>query len=249
MKKYQRLASLVAVALVATSLTACGAKQSSQSSSNSSSTATSQKTADGIVGSFQNTGKGTAINLYANGTGRYVYADPVNSDTNDQLTWQKTGDNDYTLKFDDSDVTSPITAHLDGNQLTLTGDSNWSTDTMTRANGSINLDKYLSDHHGGSGNSSQGNSSVDPKRVGAMAFQATYDGMPGRETFSFSSNGDTYSFGEGPSADGAIEYKIKGNNVTYWKASDPSNKTTTTVSALESQTDAEQISGIVSHTN
>lgn len=248
MKKYQRLASVVAVALVAASLTACGAKQADQSSSRSSA-ATSQKTASGIVGSFQNTGKGSAINLYADGTGRYVYADPVNSDTNDQLTWHKTGDNEYTLNFDDSDVTSPITAHLNGNQLTLTGDSNWSTDTLTRANSSLNLDKYLTDHHNGSSDSGQANPSVDPKRVGAMAFQATYDGMPGRETFSFSSNGGTYSFGEGPSADGAIEYKIKGNNVTYWKASDPSNKTTTTVSDLESQVDAEQINDIVSHTN
>lgn len=248
MKKYQRVASMVAIALVATSLTACGAKQTDQSAS-SSTTASSQKAVDGIVGSYQNTGKGTAINLYANGTGRYVYADPVNSDTNDQLTWQKTGDNQYTLKFDDSDVTSPITAHLDGNQLTLTGDSNWATDTMSRANGSLNLDKYLADHHGGSSNSGHSNNSVDPKRVGAMAFQATYNGMPGRETFSFSSNGDTYSFGEGPSAKNPVEYKIKGNNVTYWKASDPSSKTTTTVGALENLTNAEQISSIVSRTN
>lgn len=247
MKKYQRLAGVLVVVLVASSLTACGAKQASQSSG-SSSAPTSQKMANGIVGSFQNAGKGSAINLYADGTGRYVYADPVNSDTDDQLTWHKTGDHEYTLKFADSDVTSPITAHLNGNQLTLTGDSNWSTDTMTRANSNLNLSKYLTDHHDGGNNSGQ-NSSVDPKRVGAMAFQATYDGMPGRETFSFSSNGDTYSFGEGPAADGAIKYKIKGNNVTYWKASDPSNKTTTTVSDLEGQVDADQINDIVSHTN
>lgn len=250
MKNYKRMASVLALGLLATTLTACGANKTDNSASSSSTVKTSQKAADTLVGAYQNTQKGTAVKFNANGTGRYVYADPVNSDTDDQLTWTKTGDNEYTLKFDDSDVTSPVTAHLSGNQLTLTGDSNWATDSMNRTTGNLNLDKYLAAHHGNSG-SQQASSSVDPRRVGAMAYQTTYNGMPGQERFVFNSNGGTYSFNEANSDDDgeAIEYKIKGNTVTYWRAGDPTAKHTTSIQSLANQTDSEQIDSIVSHTN
>lgn len=249
MKKYRRIINVAMLGLVAASLTACGAnnKVENESASSKSTTNTSQTTADTLVGAYQNTQKGMAVKFNANGTGRYVYADPVNSDTNDQLTWTKTGDNEYTLKFDDSDVTSPVTAHLNGNQLTLTGDSNWATDSMTRANGKLDLDKYLADHHG-NGSHQSPSSPVDPRRVGAMIYQATYDGMPGREKFNFSDNNGTYSFSEANDDSGAMEYRIKGNTVTYWRASDPSSKQTTSIQSLTSRTDQEQISGIVSNT-
>lgn len=230
------------------SLAGCGDNNSQNNASGKqSSSATSTKQAAVlVVGTYQNSSKGSAVQLNSNGTGRYVYADPVNSDTNDQLTWKKTGNNEYTLNFADSDVTSPITARLSGNQLTLTGDSNWATDTLTKTTRQLNLDQFLAKKHdsGNESSSSQSNSSADPRRVGAMLFQYTYQGMPGRETFTCTQNGDSYTFSEGNDSASGITFKVKGDTVRYSVGGSADQKTIS-IGTLQSQTDAAQIDGMM----
>lgn len=65
-----------------------------------------------IVGSYQDDQDQAAITLNANGTGRYVYADPVNLNTDDQLTWTKNSDGTYAINLKDADVTSVLTGKL-----------------------------------------------------------------------------------------------------------------------------------------
>ena len=230
------------------SLAGCGANnsQNNASSPRSSSATSTKQAAASVVGTYQNSSKGSAVQLNSNGTGRYVYADPVNSDTNDQLTWKKTGNNEYTLNFDESDVTSPITARLSGNQLTLTGDSNWATDTLTKTTHQLNLDQFLAKKHGASGgsNTSQVSSSIDPRRVGAMLFQYTYQGMPGHETFTCTQNGDSYTFSEGNDSASAITFKVKGAIITYSVGGSDDQKTVS-INTLQSRTDADQINGML----
>lgn len=228
------------------SLAGCGVNSSQNSTGSKQSSSITSRKDTSVTGTYQNSSKGSAVRLNSNGTGRYVYADPVNSDTNDQLTWKKTGNNEYTLNFADSDVTSPITARLSGNQLTLTGDSNWATDTLTKTTHQLNLDQFLTKKHGASGrsNTSQANSSVDPRRVGAMLFQYTYQGMPGHETFTCTQNGGSYIFSEGNDSDSAITFKVKGATVTYCVGNSDDPKTVS-INTLQSQTDADQINGML----
>lgn len=145
------------ILLASLALAGCGNNQSTNSSTkaeNSSLKAENnslkQSETGNIVGSYKDDQDGAAITLNSDGTGRYVYADPVDSDTDDQLTWKKNSDGNYTIKLQDSNVTSPLTGKLDGNKLTLSGDENWNTESFTKTNGSLNLDKFLSDNHGNS---------------------------------------------------------------------------------------------------
>lgn len=55
MKNYKRMASVLALGLLATTLTACGANKTDNSASSSSTVKTSQKAADTLVGAYQNT--------------------------------------------------------------------------------------------------------------------------------------------------------------------------------------------------
>lgn len=155
-------------------LGACGNHQASTSTNSSNAAKTSKLTQQKqIVGSFKDNKDGAAITLNSDGTGQYVYADSDNPDTNDQLTWKKSG-NSYTINLKDSNVTSPLTAKLSGNQLTLSGDSNWNTETLTKVNWKLNLSNFLaSAHKAKNGNSSQSSKanegSTDDKTVGVMA--------------------------------------------------------------------------------
>lgn len=218
-------------------LGACGNKQASTSNNSSSAAKTSKVTQQNqIVGSFKDNKDGAAITLNSDGTGQYVYADSDNPDTNDQLTWKKSGSN-YTVNLKDSNVTSPLTAKLSSNQLTLSGDDNWNTETLTKVNGKLNLSQFLADaHKAKNGNSSQSSkaneSSTDDKTVGVMAallvdpdfFKdnvndgSMYYGNNGGEIakscagYSFvTSDGDPTSY---------IYYKQNGNSVTI-KQIDP----------------------------
>ena len=149
----KKILTMSLVLLAGVSLSACGSN-SNQAKSNASLRAENEslKKADheNIVGSYKDNQAGAAITLNSAHSGRYVYADPVNSDTDDQLTWKKSSDGNYTIKLQDSNVTSPLTGKLDGNKLTLSGDENWNTESFTKTNGSLNLDKFLSDNHGNS---------------------------------------------------------------------------------------------------
>ena len=142
-------ASTAALALL---LAGCGSQQSNSNTNNSGTPKTTKVASshqqDHIVGSFKDDKDGAAITLNADGTGQYVYADNDEPDTNDQLTWKRDG-NSYTITLKDSNVTSPLTAKLSGQQLTLTGDSDWNTETFTKVKGKLDLSKFLSDAHGG----------------------------------------------------------------------------------------------------
>lgn len=153
------------ILLAGLALAGCGNNQSTNSSTkaeNSSLKAENnslkQSETGNIVGSYKDDQDGAAITLNSDGTGRYVYADPVDSDTDDQLTWKKNSDGNYTIKLQDSNVTSPLTGKLDGNKLTLSGDANWNTETFTKVKGSLDLDKFLTDKHNNSSKSNSDNS-------------------------------------------------------------------------------------------
>lgn len=141
--------------LVILSLAGCqfGKNQTNNTSSTKSSSSASQVTNSSsnaqnqLVGSYQDDADKAAITLNSDGTGRYVFADPVNADTDDQLTWHQNSDGTYAINLQDADVTSVLTGRLSGQTLTISGDSSWNTETFTKVNGQLDLDKYLSDHH------------------------------------------------------------------------------------------------------
>lgn len=101
------------------------------------------KEENNIIGSYKDNQDKAATVLNSNGTGRYVYADPTAPDTDDQLTWQKNTDNSFTIKLNDSNVTSPLTGKLSKGKLILSGDSNWNTEIFNKTKDSLNLDDFL----------------------------------------------------------------------------------------------------------
>ena len=163
MKKIYTLAGIV---LAGMALTACG----SGSNENQAKTNASLKAENAslkkdesvsIVGSYKDNQDGAAITLNSDHTGRYVYADPVDSDTDDQLTWKKDSDGTYTINLQDSNVTGPLTGKLEGTKLILSGDSNWNTEEFVKVKGNLDLDKFLADKHGSSTSNSSNASSVN----------------------------------------------------------------------------------------
>lgn len=137
-KEYEKEKKIIltsTILLACLVLAGCGNNQSAKSDNSSlraenSSLKNSENVS--IVGSYKDEQDGAAITLNSDGTGRYVYADPVNSDTDDQLTWKKDSDETYTITLQDSNVTSPLTGKLSGKMLTLSGDSNWNTETFRK---------------------------------------------------------------------------------------------------------------------
>ena len=87
-----------------------------------------------VVGSYRDDQDGAAIVLNENGTGRYVYADKNNPDTD-------------LINLEDHDVTNPLTATLDNNRLVITGSNGWNTETFQKVNEELNLQQFLSDMH------------------------------------------------------------------------------------------------------
>lgn len=168
MKKIYTLAGIV---LAGMALTACG----SGSNENQAKTNASLKAENAslkkdesvsIVGSYKDNQDGAAITLNSDHTGRYVYADPVDSDTDDQLTWKKNSDGTYKITLQNSHVSSSLTGMLKGTKLTVFGDDNWETERFIRVKGKLNLDKFLANNQGSSSNNSQNsnsnNSNVNP---------------------------------------------------------------------------------------
>ena len=98
-------------------------------------------------GIWKDNDDGAALSFNSNGTGRYVYADPKNPDTDDHFTWDYIGDNQYRVKLEDPDVTGDVIATFhDGGTMTLSGDSDWNTETFEQASPSLNLDDFLEQH-------------------------------------------------------------------------------------------------------
>lgn len=82
MKKKIILTSTILLASLA--LVGCSTNQSAKSENSSlrAENSSLKKSENiNIVGSYKDIQDGAAITLNSNGTGRYVYADPVNSDT------------------------------------------------------------------------------------------------------------------------------------------------------------------------
>lgn len=144
------LITIINICFVGLTLTACST-DNSQSQNNASLKAANaslkQAINTNIVGSYKDDQDGAAITLNSDGTGRYVYADPNNPDTDDQLTWKKDSDGSYTLDLQDSNVTSPLNAEMSGNSLILSGDSNWNTEKFNKVKGNLDLDKFLTIKH------------------------------------------------------------------------------------------------------
>lgn len=104
----------------------------------------------GITGSYRDDNLGAAMLLFSDGTGRYVFYDPKNGNTDDRLTWKKiglngTGHMQYKLNFHDSDIKSSIIATVkDEYTIILTSsDTNWRTETMHQTRGRLDLNKFL----------------------------------------------------------------------------------------------------------
>lgn len=183
------IAKATTTALVGVSLfllAGCGNQQSSATSKRSSVTTTQTKTKtthqqDQIVGSFVDSEDGAAIQLKSDGTGQYVYADSGEPDTNDQPTWKKDGDH-YTVTLQDSNVSSPLTATLDGNQLTLSGDSNWNTEHFKKTTKKLDLNKFLADQHKQNGDANNGqNQTADTQDSNNAANAGTAQGNDGSQ--------------------------------------------------------------------
>lgn len=174
----KKIGIIAASAVLALTLAGCG--NTNNHSSATSSSASEQSTSDqqqnaGIVGTYRDNQDKAAIKLNSDKTGRYVYADPTDPDTDDQLTWKKTGTNTYQLKLDDDNVTSPLTAKLNNGKLTLTGDDNWNTESFNRTSNSLNLDHFLAQAHGNSSTASHSGSSTSSTAKGKYGNQGPAD--------------------------------------------------------------------------
>lgn len=165
MKKLFILASVLFVGLT---LTACGSNNS-QDKTNASLKAENSSLRkaenESIVGSYKDDQDGAAITLNSDHTGRYVYADYVDSDTDDQLTWKKDSNGTYTITLQDSNVTGSLTGKLEGTKLILSGDSNWNTEEFIKVKGNLDLDKFLADKHRSSSNESSSESTLSTTDV------------------------------------------------------------------------------------
>ena len=142
MKKYSVLGLVLLSGLV---LTACGNEKESASNNSSTSSIESNYQDKAIVGSYQDYEDGAALNINSNHTGRYVFYDPQDENTDDNFKWKKLNDKEYQLDFDDSDITAPVILHkLSGGQFSLTSDdSNWKREIFSKENHSIDLDEFL----------------------------------------------------------------------------------------------------------
>ena len=107
-------------------------------------TSSSSEDSPQIIGSFRDDKDGAAIVFNENGTGRYVYADKENPNTDDTLTWRKQG-NKYLITLKDKDVTSPLTGNLDNDRLIISGEGNWNTEEFQRTDKNLNLDQFLNE--------------------------------------------------------------------------------------------------------
>ncbi|MBB1078806.1 hypothetical protein H5S09_06770 [Limosilactobacillus sp. STM2_1] len=106
----------------------------------------SSKEKELLIGAYRDDQDGAAVVFNENGTGRYVYADKKNSDTNDALTWRKDGDR-YLITLKDKDVTNPLIATLDKDRLIISGSNGWNTETFQRTTRSLDLQDFLNNMH------------------------------------------------------------------------------------------------------
>ncbi|MDD7120714.1 MAG: DUF3642 domain-containing protein [Limosilactobacillus reuteri] len=141
-------------------LTLSGCGNSNQSKNNDANSTSQQDESsksitptkeNAIIGCYRDDKDGAAINIYGDGTGRYVFYDPDNGNTDDTFKWEKKGLNghgymQYKLNFNDDDISAPIIATIKNeNAIILTSsDPNWNKQELYRVNGRLSLDDFLS---------------------------------------------------------------------------------------------------------
>lgn len=163
---------LVILVIMAFSLSACSSNQQKKSTSNTNTSSNSSSEQDyqkSIIGSYRDDDDGAAINLNYDHQGRYVFYDPENGNTDDNLTWKKIGTDKYQIELDDNNVSAPIIAKkMSGGRIQLTSeDPNWRTEILTKVMQTMDLDEFLNikaqEHSGNSSvNSSEDKESDTP---------------------------------------------------------------------------------------
>lgn len=119
-------------------------------SSQNSSQADEEELTQDITGRYFDSGSGAGIEFNENNSGRYVFADMQNQDTDDNFSWKVIGKNKLELNMHDKDISKPVIASFDDKKVTLTSkDSNWNAETLTKANNNNNqsLDQFLQATH------------------------------------------------------------------------------------------------------
>lgn len=118
-------------------------------SSQNSSQADEDELTQDITGRYFDSGSGAGIEFNKNKSGRYVFADMQNQDTDDNFSWKVIGKNKLELNMHDKDISKPVIASFDDKKVTLTSkDSNWNAETLTKANNNNqSLDQFLQATH------------------------------------------------------------------------------------------------------
>ena len=158
---------MTTVMLAALAMSGC----SGESNSKGPKTATVQssevvlkKQAPSIAGTYSDDKDGAAILFRKDGTGRYVYRDSKNGNTDDQFTWKKKNSTTFEVTINDEDVVNPLTAKLTKNKLTLTGSGDWNTENFNRVMGKrFDLDDFLNEGTSASSSSSSASYSSSEK--------------------------------------------------------------------------------------
>lgn len=119
-----------------------------------------KKQTPSVVGTYSDNNDGAAILFRKDGTGRYVYRDSKNGNTDDQFTWKKKNSTTVEVTLNDDDVTNPLTAKFTKNKLILTGSGDWNTENFDRVMGKrLDLDDFLNEGQSASSKSNSSESS------------------------------------------------------------------------------------------
>lgn len=136
-----------ALVLACMSLAGCNASDFNHAKDmEDSSSAKTEKAIDMPFGSWVDKDDGAALSFNSNGTGRYVYADPNNPDTDDHFTWKEIKKGTYQIDMEDPDVSGPLTMTITGDRtMALSGNGGWNTEVFTLSKKSVDLDQFLAD--------------------------------------------------------------------------------------------------------
>ncbi|MBD5429133.1 lipocalin/fatty acid-binding family protein [Lactobacillus sp.] len=158
----KRIVGIAAVVLATAALVGCSTEPQAKGPKTAtvqSSEVVLKKQAPSIVGTYSDDSDGAAILFRKNGTGRYVYRDSKNGNTDDQFTWKKKNSTTFEVTMNDDDVVNPLTAKISQNSLTLSGSDNWNTESFNRVMGKqLDLDDFLKEGDSSSSSASRSQS-------------------------------------------------------------------------------------------
>lgn len=164
---------IVGVVLLILCIIRFGVYSPSTSVSNSSKSSNKLISTEKVKGTYCSWDDGAAIELNSDGTGRYVFADPNNSDTDDTLTWKIVGFKKIDIKLNDPDMESHIVGTIgkdeefNNNQcITLTSsDPNWNEERLVKSEAGLDLDDFLRSAHDGATPGLQHNNEQDGQEI------------------------------------------------------------------------------------